>query len=33
MSEKLFSEAMDEILDKYITEAINYKGKKNTKKI
>ena len=33
MSEKLFSEAMGEISDKYITEAINYKGKKNTKKI
>lgn len=33
MSEKLFSEAMGEISDKYITEAINYKGKKKTKRI
>ena len=33
MSEKVFSEAMSELSDKYITEAINYKGKKNTKKI
>ena len=33
MSEKLFSEAMGEISDKYITEAVNYKGKKNTKRI
>ena len=33
MSEKLFSEAMGEISDKYITEAINYKGKKKPKKI
>ena len=33
MSEKLFSEAMGEISDKYITEAINYKGNKNTKTI
>lgn len=32
MNEKLFSEAMGELSDKYITEAINYKGKKKEQK-
>ena len=32
MNEKIFSEAMNELSDKYITEAINYKGKKRTKR-
>lgn len=31
MSEKLFAEAMGELSDKYITEAINYRGKKDTR--
>ena len=31
MSEKLFAEAMGELSDKYITEAINYRGKKDIK--
>lgn len=31
MSEQLFSEAMGELSDKYITEAINYEGKRNVK--
>ena len=33
MSEHLFSEAMGELSDKYITEAINYKGKQKEKNI
>ena len=33
MSEQLFSEAMGELSDKYITEAINYKGKQKEKNI
>lgn len=33
MSEQLFSEAMGELSDKYITEAINYKGKQKEKKV
>ena len=33
MSEQLFSEAMGELSDKYITEAINYKGKQIEKNI
>ena len=32
MSEQLFSEAMGELSDKYISEAINYKGKKKEQK-
>ena len=31
MNERLFSEAMGELADKYITEAIEYRGKKNVK--
>ena len=33
MSERLFSEAMGELSDKYISEAINYKGKKKEQNI
>ena len=33
MSEQLFTEAMSELSDKYITEAINYKGKQKEKNI
>lgn len=33
MSEQLFSEAMDKLSDKYISEAINYKGKKKEQNI
>lgn len=33
MSERLFSEAMGELSDKYIIEAINYSGKKNEQNI
>ena len=33
MSEQLFSEAMGELSDKYITEAINYKGKQKEKTV
>lgn len=33
MSEQLFSEAMGELSDKYITEALEYKGKKKEQKI
>ena len=33
MSERLFAEAMSELSDKYITEAINYRRKKDTRKI
>ena len=31
MSERLFAEAMGELSDKYITEAIKYRGKKGTR--
>ena len=33
MNEQLFTEAMSELSDKYITEAINYKGKQKEKNI
>ena len=33
MNEQLFSEAMGELSDKYITEAINYKAKKKEKTV
>ena len=33
MSEQLFSEAMGELSDKYITEAINYKGKQKARTV
>ena len=33
MSEQLFSEAMGKLSDKYISEAINYKGKKKEQNI